>query len=70
MNISILFQKYDIFYQEAGPAAEAKEPPVLLLHGMRFKSQTWRDLGTIEFVGAMGHRVIAVDLPGNIDRTN
>ncbi|ELT94930.1 hypothetical protein CAPTEDRAFT_38827, partial [Capitella teleta] len=39
-------------------------PPVLLLHGMAFKAETWRDLGTLTLLGAMGHRAVAVDLPG------
>ena len=37
---------------------------LLLLHGLRFKSQTWCDLGTLHLAGAMGIRAVAVDLPG------
>jgi pimeloyl-ACP methyl ester carboxylesterase len=51
----------EVFYLEAG-AADAKT--LLLLHGARFSSATWRDLGTIERMAAEGYRVIAVDLPG------
>ena len=38
---------------------------VLLLHGAAFTSQTWVDkVDTVRTVAAMGHRVIAIDLPG------
>jgi pimeloyl-ACP methyl ester carboxylesterase len=37
---------------------------VLLLHGERYSSQTWSDLGTFEFLGDSEIRTIAVDLPG------
>ena len=54
----------DIFYRDANPADSGDKPPILLLHGMRFKSQTWHELGTIQFAASLGHRVIAIDLPG------
>jgi len=38
---------------------------VLLLHGAAFTSQTWVDkVPTISTLAALGHRVIAIDLPG------
>lgn len=37
---------------------------VLLLHGARFSSETWRELGTLTELQAAGLRAIAVDLPG------
>ena len=46
---------------------EARPPgpmTVLLLHGGRFTSETWRELGTIATLAEAGHHVIAVDLPG------
>ena len=48
-------------YLEAGPPARTT---VLLLHGGRFTSETWRELGTITALADAGHHVIAVDLPG------
>ncbi|KAM3914168.1 putative protein-lysine deacylase ABHD14B [Leptodactylus fuscus] len=53
-----------LFYREAVPAQGSSRPPVLLLHGIRFSSQTWMDLGTLQKLAAAGHRAIAIDLPG------
>ena len=44
--------------------ADSAFPTVLLLHGARFSSETWRELGTIELVAAAGYHVLALDLPG------
>ncbi len=48
-------------YLEAGPPGPTT---VLLLHGARFTSETWRELGTIAMLADAGHHVIALDLPG------
>ena len=37
---------------------------MLLLHGGRFTSDTWLELGTISALAEEGHHVVAVDLPG------
>jgi abhydrolase domain-containing protein 14 len=50
-----------VHWLEAGPPDGA---PVLLLHGARFSSETWRELGTIAVLAESGFRVVAVDLPG------
>ncbi len=39
-------------------------PCVLLLHGARFTSENWRELGTLERLARAGHHALAVDLPG------
>ncbi len=49
-----------LHYLEAGTG----EKTVLLLHGMKFNAETWRELGTITFLADLGLRVIAVDMPG------
>ena len=48
-------------YLEAGTGGA---PTVVLLHGARFTSESWRELGTVTALAAAGHHVIAVDLPG------
>lgn len=40
------------------------DPAVILLHGMKFQAETWRELGTLEVVAGLGRRVLAVDMPG------
>lgn len=37
---------------------------ILLLHGQRYSSSTWVDLGTLEVLTAAGFRAVALDLPG------
>jgi abhydrolase domain-containing protein 14 len=37
---------------------------VILLHGMKFQAETWRDLGTLDFLAGLGLHVVAVDMPG------
>ena len=37
---------------------------VLLLHGARFDSRTWLELGTLELLAKNGCRAMALDLPG------
>ena len=50
-----------LHYLEAG---EPGGTSWLLLHGARFRAETWRELGTIEVLAGAGHHVVALDLPG------
>jgi abhydrolase domain-containing protein 14 len=50
-----------VHYLQAG---SPKGLPILLLHGGRFRAETWRKTGTLKALSAAGYHVIAVDLPG------
>ena len=50
-----------LHYLEAGARGGTT---ILLLHGARFSSETWRKLGTIDQLTDAGYYVVAVDLPG------
>ena len=39
-------------------------PPVLFLHGQAFTSAIWESTGSLQMLGAAGHRAVAIDLPG------
>ena len=43
---------------------EGEGPVVLLLHGQRFRAETWRELGTLSRLARAGFRALALDLPG------
>lgn len=57
-----------LFYRESHPGSvlPSSGRSVLLLHGQAFSSATWQQtsLPTIQTLSALGHRVVAVDLPG------
>jgi pimeloyl-ACP methyl ester carboxylesterase len=50
-----------LHWLEAGPADGLS---VLLLHGARFHSGTWQQLGTLEKLAKEGFHAVALDLPG------
>jgi len=54
-------QGASIHLRRSGPETG---PTVLLLHGGRFSSQTWHDLGTLDRLAEAGLNVVAIDLPG------
>ena len=45
-------------------AGEGSHPDILFLHGMKFTAQTWKDLGTLDYLASEGFHPMAVDLPG------
>ncbi|XP_075430340.1 putative protein-lysine deacylase ABHD14B [Ascaphus truei] len=57
-----------LYFREAVPAPSPPQcqprPPILLLHGIRFSSLEWQNLGTLHKLAAAGHRALALDLPG------
>ena len=57
----------NIFYRYSDPA-DGSTPSgqvLFLLHGAAFTSKTWQaEIGTIQTFASLGHKVIAVDLPG------
>ncbi|XP_006892323.1 PREDICTED: alpha/beta hydrolase domain-containing protein 14B [Elephantulus edwardii] len=62
---SIQVQGQNLFYREALPGGgQAARFSVLLLHGIRFSSETWQKLGTLHKLAQAGYRAVAIDLPG------
>lgn len=57
------FNGGNVHFLEAEPEGE-KRGTVLLLHGGRFSSENWRELGTLDLLANQGYRVLAIDLPG------
>ncbi len=50
-----------LHFLETGPP---DKPPVLLLHGMKFQAETWRETGTLACLAEAGFHAVAVDMPG------
>lgn len=63
-SLSIASCKSPLFYRQAEPATGAARLPVLLLHGKRFSSENWLNIGTLDTLAQAGCRAVAIDLPG------
>jgi len=64
-NVNVL--ETNIFYRlaEPGDSSTPSGKVIFLLHGAAFTSETWeKEIGTIQTMASLGHKVIAVDLPG------
>ncbi|KAJ8265207.1 hypothetical protein COCON_G00143060 [Conger conger] len=53
-----------LFYRQAEPTDGKAKLSVLLLHGIRFSSENWLTIGTLEILANAGCRVVGIDLPG------
>lgn len=62
---TVQVQGQSLFFREVRPAGgQAARFSVLLLHGIRFSSETWQNLGTLHRLAQAGYRAVAIDLPG------
>lgn len=62
---TVQVQGQGLFFREARPGSgQTAHFCVLLLHGIRFSSETWQDLGTLHRLAQAGYRAVAIDLPG------
>jgi len=50
----------NVYIQEAG---DPESPVILFLHGASFTSQTWKEIGSLEFFAMHEYRPVALDLP-------
>ena len=50
-------------YKEAHHKVEG-QPTVVFLHGARYTSDTWNEIGALDNVAANGYHAVALDLPG------
>ncbi|XP_041810744.1 protein ABHD14B [Chelmon rostratus] len=56
--------KAPLFYRQSEPASGEAKMSVLLLHGIRFTSENWLSIGTLDTLAKAGCRAVAIDLPG------
>ncbi|XP_041637242.1 protein ABHD14B [Cheilinus undulatus] len=53
-----------LFFRQSEPSSGEARMSVLLLHGIRFSSENWLNIGTLDTLARAGCRAIAIDLPG------
>ncbi|MBC8317492.1 MAG: alpha/beta hydrolase [Desulfobulbaceae bacterium] len=51
----------EIHYLETGQEGRKE---ILLLHGMKFNANTWKELGTLDLLAKSDFKAIALDMPG------
>lgn len=59
--------KAPLFYRLSEPSSGEAKTSVLLLHGIRFSSENWLSIGTLDTLAKAGCRAVAIDLPGESD---
>lgn len=62
--------KAPLFYRQSEPASGGARMSVLLLHGIRFSSENWLSIGTLELLAKLACRAVAIDLPGDYPYVN
>ena len=63
-SVQLEICKASLFYRQSEPATGEAKMSVLLLHGIRFSSENWLNIGTLETLAKAGCRAVAIDLPG------
>lgn len=53
-----------LFFRQSEPVNGEPRLSVLLLHGIRFSSENWLNIGTLEVLAKVGCHCVAIDLPG------
>ncbi|KAM9758049.1 putative protein-lysine deacylase ABHD14B isoform 1-T3 [Menidia menidia] len=62
-SVQLEICKAPLFYRQSEPATGQAKMSVLLLHGIRFSSENWLSIGTLETLAKAGCRAVAIDLP-------
>lgn len=62
ITLDVEGQTVTVFLREVGSTGSSIS--ILLLHGASSSSEVWVKTKTLHLLGALGHRTIAVDLPG------
>ncbi|XP_034022188.1 protein ABHD14B isoform X2 [Thalassophryne amazonica] len=63
-TVQVSCSKVPLFYRRAEPATGEARMTVLLLHGIRFSSENWLKIRTLETLAKAQCQAVAIDLPG------